>query len=265
MVEATCAGCGKTWKVPAAGKQYACRVCGGAVVAAAPAADVVAAGPAVAAASDPVVAAPPDPAMVGAPEEAPAAPHRGHLAHRRRSQVHEFRLKYAQREHKQRSQAAWRWMLWLGLLFIVMGAFAGFSTKKDADKALAVLAEHDPDETLQIPGRSRPVRVSELAAEVKSEALRVWVIHGVLAAAFIGLAFWGRKAPLPAAVTGLCLYLVIQVLNLIHDPTTLAQGLVFKVLFIGAMAKAISSAMSERALTKAAARAEPELEPAPAP
>jgi hypothetical protein len=177
--------------------------------------------------------------------------------------VNDYRLKYAQREHKARSKVAARWMLWLGLILIVLGGIAGYGAKQDAARALEVLARHDPDEVLHVPGRD-PAKASELAEEVKTEALRVWVLNGVLAAAFIALAFWARKAPLPAAVTGLCLYLVLQLLVFLGDPTTLLKGLVFKIFFVLAMAKTISSALSERALLKAVGKqTEAGLAPAP--
>lgn len=80
----------------------------------------------------------------------------------------------------------------------------------------------------------------------------MWVIHLILGAAFVALSFWARKAPLPAAITGLSLYLVIQLLNFIHDPSTLVQGMVVKILFIMAMVKTISSAVSEQAWLKTA-------------
>jgi Trk-type K+ transport system membrane component len=206
-----------------------------------------------------------DPPPALPPAAAPAAPP---PIPKRRSQVNEYRLKYAQREHKARSKAAARWLLWLGLIFLVIGIFAGFLTARDAEDALTVLSEHDPDEMLDIPGRPSPAKVSDVIAEVKTEAIRVWVIHGVLAATFLALSFWAKKAPLPAAVTGLSVYLVIQLVNFLDDPTTLLQGMVLKILFIGAMAKTISSAMSERNLMRAvrpSAVAEPEPAPEPAP
>lgn len=245
MLDALCPGCGKTWKVPVAGKKYPCRVCG---------ADVVAAVKLPEAALDEATAAPVTTAAPGSGP--PPLPNR-------RSQVNEFRLKYAAREHKARSKASVHWLLGIGILFVIGGVFVGIMAGREADKALELLAEHEPDEMLDVPGRSQPVRVSALMDEVRSESLRVWVIHGVLAASFIGLSFWARKAPLPAAITGLCIYLVLLVVNLIVDPATLLQGVVIKGLFIAAMVKTITSAMTERTLMKAAQRdAAPESAPA---
>jgi hypothetical protein len=273
MIEAVCPGCGKAWKLPVADRTYTCRACGGPVGGAAPAAIV----PEVPA-FDPVSEVP-APGQAGEPAgesvAAGSAPPEGSAANpaplrtaarlRARPQVADYRLKYAQNEHKARSKAAAGWMFWLGVIFIVAGAFMGYTAQKQANEALEVLSEYEPDELLTVPGHSKPVKVADLIAEVKTEALRVWVINGILAASFIGLSFWARRAPLPAAVTGLCLFLVIQVVNGMIDPVTLVKGWLLKVLFIGAMVKTITSAMAERAAARAVRPAASEPEPVATP
>lgn len=46
----------------------------------------------------------------------------------------------------------------------------------------------------------------------------------VIGAIFIGLAFWSRKAPLPAAIVGLVIYSTLVVLNVITSVSQLGQG-----------------------------------------
>jgi hypothetical protein len=61
-----------------------------------------------------------------------------------------------------------------------------------------------------------------------------------LCAIHLGLYFWARKAPFPAAVVALVLFVTVHVANAILDPTTLAQGLIVKALFLGALIRAVS-------------------------
>ncbi|HOX43117.1 MAG TPA: zinc ribbon domain-containing protein [Myxococcota bacterium] len=61
-----------------------------------------------------------------------------------------------------------------------------------------------------------------------------------LCAIHVGLFFWARTAPFPAAVVALVLFITVHVANAILDPTTLAQGLIVKALFLGALIRAVS-------------------------
>lgn len=64
------------------------------------------------------------------------------------------------------------------------------------------------------------------------ESLRLYAVAPVaaLTLCFFGLWLWARKQPFAAAVVALALFVTLQVVNTILDPSTLVQGLIFKVI-----------------------------------
>lgn len=71
---------------------------------------------------------------------------------------------------------------------------------------------------------------------------------GVVGVIFIGLGLWARRSPLAASVVGLVLYLSIIAADAVANPATLASGIVIKVIFILALAKAVSAGVKHRSL-----------------
>jgi hypothetical protein len=59
---------------------------------------------------------------------------------------------------------------------------------------------------------------------------------------YAGLGLWAQFQPLPAAVIGLTVYLVVFVLDLVGNPELVGRGLIVKVAIMAALAKCISSA-----------------------
>ncbi|MDA8528977.1 hypothetical protein N9K67_09330 [Opitutaceae bacterium] len=53
-----------------------------------------------------------------------------------------------------------------------------------------------------------------------------------LAIIFFGLWLWGRKAPFPALLTALIVFVSFHLLDAVIDPTTLLQGIVVKIAMI---------------------------------
>jgi hypothetical protein len=66
------------------------------------------------------------------------------------------------------------------------------------------------------------------------------MIYGI-AAAFCGLYFWARVAPLPAAIVGLVLFVTVHLLDALADPTALFRGIIVKVFIIAILVQAISA------------------------
>jgi ribosomal protein L37E len=54
----------------------------------------------------------------------------------------------------------------------------------------------------------------------------------VSAAIYLGLGLWSLKQPFPAILSGFFIYIVFNVLNAIVDPTTIYQGLLWKIIII---------------------------------
>ena len=53
---------------------------------------------------------------------------------------------------------------------------------------------------------------------------------------------------LAAVITALGIYVAVQVASALIDPTTLAQGIIMKVIIIGALIKGVKAGLDSRAL-----------------
>jgi hypothetical protein len=67
-----------------------------------------------------------------------------------------------------------------------------------------------------------------------------------LAIVYLGLWFWAKRNALAATVTALLLFITVIFVNAAYEPKTLGQGIIVKIFFIAALAKAISAAQEER-------------------
>jgi hypothetical protein len=67
---------------------------------------------------------------------------------------------------------------------------------------------------------------------------------------FVALGVWATKAPFPAALTGLIIFLTLTVADAVANPLTLVQGLVVKVIVIAVLAKAVSAGLQHRQLRR---------------
>ncbi len=137
-----------------------------------------------------------------------------------------------------------KWLLAISIIFVLFGTGYGLYVRSQAEDARKVLAGRDDSEVMTVEGKEWTV--GELKKQVDRE---VWLTFGAnyfLAVVMLGLYFWSRRAPFPAMVTGLCVYLAVIVLNAALDPKTLFQGILIKVLFISAMIAGIKAALEER-------------------
>lgn len=69
-----------------------------------------------------------------------------------------------------------------------------------------------------------------------------------LFAIHIGLWFWAKTAPFAAAVVALALFLTVHLVNAIIEPASLVRGILIKILFLIALAQAISAGLEVRRL-----------------
>jgi len=139
-----------------------------------------------------------------------------------------------------------KWMIALGIMFIVFGTIYGFMNKGEVDQALSALSGY-PEEMVfptQIEGKT--YTVGELRSQIKFELYAMFGLNYLMALFMFGLSFWARRSPFPAMITALCLYLALIALNAIAEPATLVQGLLIKFLFIGAMIAGIKAALKAR-------------------
>lgn len=145
-----------------------------------------------------------------------------------------------------------RWMIILGVLFIVFGTFFGVKNASDARAAKDALASFDDGMVWPVEVNGKSMTVGELRRRIDFELYSMFVLNYLLALAMFGLSFWARKSPFPAMITALCLYLAVNVLNAIVEPASLAQGWLIKILFVAAMIGGLKAALAARAMGRLA-------------
>jgi hypothetical protein len=78
----------------------------------------------------------------------------------------------------------------------------------------------------------------------------ILIINLILAAMYLGLGLWSRTRPVTALISGFVLYLIVQVLSCIGDPSYIAKGIIIKIIFIGYFIKGIKAAMEAERMKK---------------
>lgn len=70
----------------------------------------------------------------------------------------------------------------------------------------------------------------------------------VIGAIYIGLGVWARRAPLPATITGLVIFISLQALSGILDPASLLTGWIIKFLILAALINGVKAGLKHRQL-----------------
>lgn len=68
---------------------------------------------------------------------------------------------------------------------------------------------------------------------------------------FFGLWIWARSSPLPAAIVGMVIFVSIHVVTAVIDPATIIQGIIFKIIILYMLCKAIGGGLKHRELMRA--------------
>lgn len=158
----------------------------------------------------------------------------------------------AQASRRNKILSAARYLLFLGILFLIVGTIQGFSARADAQRARANLQQDDPGEELDFQGETVVVR--DLLRQIDFEVVLTFGLNYLVGGILLALFFWARKSPFPATLTGLCVYLVMLVINASLDPTTLLHGILWKVLIIGGLVGGMNAALAERAAMRGGGR-----------
>jgi hypothetical protein len=77
------------------------------------------------------------------------------------------------------------------------------------------------------------------------DLMRIYITLGIdltILAGFVGLGFWTKTKPFLAILCGLILYLLIQVIAAVNDPSTLYKGLILKGIVIGLLISGLKKA-----------------------
>lgn len=95
--------------------------------------------------------------------------------------------------------------------------------------------------------KSQAERAAGPGAVFEIKPIAYVMVFGI-AAAFFGLYLWSRAQPFAAAIVGLVLFISMWLLDVIADPTTIANGIILKVIVIAVLTKAIQAGSEYRKL-----------------
>jgi hypothetical protein len=143
-----------------------------------------------------------------------------------------------------------KWILAVGIMFIVFGTIMGFMQKRITDKALANLAQYEDSVTWSVPVNGKTVTVGELKRMVNFECYSVFGVNYFLAIVMFVIFAWSKKSPFSAFVTALSIYMGVIVLSAIVDPKSIIQGVIVKIAVIAALANGIKAAIPTRGLAR---------------
>lgn len=82
------------------------------------------------------------------------------------------------------------------------------------------------------------------------EVLAIVIPIFILAVLFLILGAYSAKKPLACLISGLSLYIIVQILSAIDDPVNIAKGIIFKIAIIGYLIKGIKSAIDIEKIKK---------------
>ena len=74
-------------------------------------------------------------------------------------------------------------------------------------------------------------------------AFAVMIQNLILAAVFLALGGWAKNKPLVAIISGLVLYIIVQLVSIIGDGTNPVRGIIVKIIVIVYLVKGLQSAM----------------------
>ncbi|WP_143014033.1 hypothetical protein [Mucilaginibacter pineti] len=83
-----------------------------------------------------------------------------------------------------------------------------------------------------------------------ADVLAIVLPNFILAILFLVLGSFSRKKTLACLVSGLSLYIIVQVLNAIADPVSIGRGIIMKIIIIGYLINGIKSAINIEKIKK---------------
>jgi hypothetical protein len=149
-----------------------------------------------------------------------------------------------------------KWLLAISIITLLSGLVFWGINKSEMEKQLR-------DAETQLSGFSpeeRDARLKEAVGMTWDEVVKhdrglvtmLLVVNIALSVIYFGLWFWAKSNPYAASLVALLLFLTVIVISAVYEPSTLAQGILVKILFIGALIKAVTAGREERRMLGAA-------------
>lgn len=143
-----------------------------------------------------------------------------------------------------------KWLLAISIITLISG-FVFYAINKsdmekqlhDAEMQLAHLAPAERDAALQ---QAVGMSWDEVVAHDRGLVNMLLAVNVGLAVIYLGLWFWARKNAYAASLVALLLFVTVIVASAVWEPSTLAQGVLVKFLFLAALIKAVTAGREER-------------------
>ncbi|HEY5923544.1 MAG TPA: hypothetical protein VIV11_17810, partial [Kofleriaceae bacterium] len=147
-----------------------------------------------------------------------------------------------------------KWLLAISIITLVTG-FIFYAVNKDQiEKDIrardAEVVGLDPATVDDHYKSQSGMTFAEAKAAARGEVKLLLFINIGLSIVYFGMWIWAKRNALAATVTALLLFITVIVVNAAYEPKTLHQGIIVKIFFIAALAKAISAAQEERNINK---------------
>lgn len=143
-----------------------------------------------------------------------------------------------------------KWLLAISIITLISGfvfyAINNDEVEKQLREAQSALAHLTPEERDQALKETINMTWDEVVAHDRGLVRLLLIVNIALSVIYFGLWFWARKNPYAAALVALLLFLTVIVISAVYEPQTLYQGILIKILFIVALAKAVSAGREER-------------------
>jgi len=132
----------------------------------------------------------------------------------------------------------------LAALFAIAGVVMFLLARSKAATTLEKLDAANPQDLWNMGGVT--ITATELRDRINWEVWSVLIVNLILAAIMVGLAIWGKRAPLAAILVATAVYVVVIATSAVIDPTTIAQGIIVKILIIAVLVRGIRGALAMR-------------------
>ena len=134
----------------------------------------------------------------------------------------------------------------LAVLFVFGGLVMFVLSKVHAMEALDKLRDLRPERILSQPMNGKLLSVAEARELIENEPIQILGVNLFLAAIMAGLWVWGKKAPLPAILVALAVFVAVHVGNALVSPLTILQGVFVKIIAIVMLIRGIRAALAVR-------------------
>lgn len=164
-----------------------------------------------------------------------------------RLEIHDTRMA----AHMKHVRSARQGIITLAILFAVAGVVMFFMAKSESDSTLVTLRSLPEDMTYPELINGESLTIAEVRTMIEREPLQVLALNLVLAAIMAGLWVWGKRAPLPAMVAALAVFVTVHVANALVDPTSIVQGLAIKIVGTVILVRGVRSGLEARRIEQA--------------